>query len=171
MLKKIYTLVLFAIFSALIISSVNAGQERSKFDPKVDSWYDVQEWEVEVCSQWGGIGEVQKSSATPFGSETYLYSMAITLQAEKKRHYVGDANFTYIYDVGWYIQPLKGSVDYKVYLVTESGHEKLLGEGAANMRTGDSGYYAEENTSIAYENAKIVYGEGSGLLVPVVSYN
>lgn len=166
MLRKIVLcIIVFLLLSSMVLART------SRFNPKVDSWYDVEEWEVEVCSQWGGTADVQKSAATPFGSETYLYSMAITLQAEKKRHYLGASNYTYVYDVGWYIQPITGSVDYKVYLIDESDNEKLIADGAANMATGDSGYYAEENTTKAFSSAKIVYGEGSGLIVPIVSYD
>ena len=58
MKPKFILLIITLVFAAI----VNAGS--SDFNPRVDDWDAVQDWEIEVCSKWGGTDEAQQGATT-----------------------------------------------------------------------------------------------------------
>ncbi|MGM5482954.1 MAG: hypothetical protein ACQESF_05810 [Nanobdellota archaeon] len=157
MLKKAILVLL-----AIIVFILFAGA--SGFDHTEDAWHDVEDWEVEICSKWGGREKAQ--SHTGGMMSTQFQDQAATVQALVKELYAGDKNL-YVYEVSWYLQPIKGQQKYKVLLRAENGQTKKVAAGSAPATSGDSGYYAEENTSINYTNVILDYESGK-LVAPVV---
>ena len=52
--KRIITLLL----AILLLSSVVYAKSK-QFDPRMDEWYKVEDWELQVCSKWGGTEAAQ----------------------------------------------------------------------------------------------------------------
>ncbi len=159
MLKKrhmIYAsiMMLIMITSVLVIA----------FNPMIDNWYDVEDWEVEVCSKWGGLADVQKHAGTITG-DTALHKLAATIQGEKIRIGAGDEEKT-VYEIAWYIQPVSGQEKFTVEVYGQSG-KKEIEKGTAPATTGTSGYYVIDDTSSDYTNAVLKYDTGS-IDVPIV---
>ncbi len=117
----------------------DAGSDWYSFDPRVQNWYAVEDWEVEVCRKWGGTPESYNVDNGP----TYLSQTTVTLQGEKSEKLPDD---TVMYEVGYYIEDaMNRSLEFAVRLKKKDKDEYKrvvaptnLGKGEAN-----SGYWAE----------------------------
>ena len=127
-------------------------------DSTIPEWYSVEEWEIEVCSKWGGTAEAQQHGGKAEGS-SFMFDTTITLQAAK----VLDGNDT-IYEVAWYFRPTDSQQKYEVSLVGKSTKEIYTGN--AQPGTGDSNYHAEFSKQ-KYDSAILRYETGL-LEVPIV---
>lgn len=156
MLKNI--LIIGFLFAALLLLTAATG-----FDHREDDWYKVEDWEVEVCSKWGGTGQAQTYTGGVMSTE--FHKQAATVQAHLKEHYAGDKNL-YVYEVSWYLQPISGQEKYEVILKGDST-EKKIATGSAPSTAGDAGYYAEQNTSVNYTSVILDYESGS-IEAPIV---
>ena len=67
------------------------------FDPSVQEWYDVAEWELELCRVWGGTAEAYNVVNGP----TYLSETTVTLQGQKSEKMPDN---TTMYEVAWYLE-------------------------------------------------------------------
>jgi hypothetical protein len=126
-------------------------------------WYEVQDWEIEVCSKWGGTASVQQTGANAEG-QSYLYATTITLQAQKTVMMSENESNSTIYEVAWYFRPLKKEQTYTIELIGD-GTEQIY-HASASPEKGDANYQAIESSQ-EYESARISYESGS-LTVPVV---
>jgi len=134
-----------------------------KEDVIIEHWYPIEDWEIEVCSKWGGTAEASSNAAggaVATGS-TNLALTTLTLQGQKT--YIADDE-TYIYEAAWYLMPLGDTQKYKVQFIGDSG-VIMVYEGSAGP-TGDANYYAEE-TDEEYDKVKLIYETGT-LTVPMV---
>lgn len=134
----------------------------AEFDYRESDWYEVEDWEVEVCSKWGGAKEAESHTGGVYSTE--FDEMAATVQASMENISNEDEEM-YVYEVSWYLQPMEGSEEYKVSLGGENS--ETIKKGSAPSTTGDSGYYAEENSSTVYEHVILEY-EDDKLKAPVV---
>ncbi len=155
-MKKYLKLLLMAIAvcTAAVLASAFFGSILSDDGQDFD-WYDVEDWEKEVCAKDAGLKEA--NNALSVSGNGRLYESSATLQALRKPSYNKS-----IYELAWYIHPIDEDVHYKVYLGT-----KKVAEGTASKTEGKSGYYAELSDE-DYTKAKIDYGLGT-LEVPVVA--
>ncbi len=100
-------MILTAVFLVLLtMRSAYSVEPREAFaqtgDARIGDWYDVEDWELEVCREWGGIDSPQ-SNADVSQAPLFISQTAIALQAEKE--VLPDGNI--IYTVSYYIQPLQ----------------------------------------------------------------
>ena len=159
MRKTIILLLAVLLFVPSFISPKTAD-----FDPVVDNWYKVEDWEIEVCSKWGGTAEAQTYSSTATGS-AYMFSTTVTLQGEKSiSGEEENSTNTTLYEAAWYFRPMGSQQEYSV-LFTGDGTETIY-EGSASPERGDANYHAEESTK-EYTSVKIKYETGT-LTVPIV---
>ncbi len=158
--KLILTLILFII---LFVNIKISNSRTSDFNPLVDRWYKVEDWELDVCSKWGGAKQAYHYE-TSNNNKIYLSQLTLTLQAEK---IVYPSNNSVLYKVSWYFEPAKGEYKYEINLLKNGGSSpKQISSGAASYESPAVGSYAEYlNEDYAY--AQLVY-ENKWVKVPII---
>jgi hypothetical protein len=132
----------------------------SAFNPRVDDWYDVSDWEVEVCSKFGGYLEAGISSF--LSAAKPVDQLSYTLQAKSKSNPDGQS----LYEVSYYIQPVDQAIAYKISLISIRGDAPLvIAQGSAES-SGAYGYKAEYSAA-NYSFASLEL-EDNSLTVPIV---
>lgn len=126
---------------------------RETGSPRTD-WYEVEDWEIEFCYSWGGLGRVEEGGiGSMSNTNQYITHNSIaTLQAEVHEmvpalegESLVDAG-VYVYEVGWFIQPFnEDDTNYEVYIVRSSGSKELLASGNCNYYNPSRDYYAVES--------------------------
>jgi len=111
---------------------IEIWDEDRDIDPSIEDWYGVSKEEIEICSKWGGTETAQKGGS--LSSPIELSQLTLTLQAQKKTM----PDNTTLYEISWYIQPVKNPVDYEVV---------LTGDGTYNITEGEASY---ENAGVGY---------------------
>ena len=129
----------------------------------IPGWYGVEEWEIEVCTQWGGAEEAQNSYSTE-GGPVILSQTTLSLQAKKISYNI--ENVSTLYEASWYLEPLGEDMAYSIYLINQNGNNKLIGEGTATKSKPLNGYYANYHNS-DYTQIKMSYG-GKTLQIPII---
>ncbi len=106
--------------------------------PLKTNWYDVEQWEIDACRIWGGASSANRaSSGADEVSTITLSQLTATLQA-KKQSYPDNTTF---YEISWYIEPITGSVSYKILLINSLGESTVLvPSGIAGSPGGSSQY-------------------------------
>lgn len=146
----------------LIVLFGLATSVSGSFDPRVDDWYEVEDWEVEICSKWGGTGQAERHTGAVM--QTPLHEMAATVQGEFTEHEAEEGE-TRIYEFSWYLQPIGGQESFSV---TIKGDEELvIAEGTAPPAFGDAGYHAIEETEVNYTTIVLDYDSGK-IEAPIV---
>jgi len=152
-------LIIFSIIMIFLAQSIIAGV------PQID-WYDVEDWELDVCQMWGGVDEANQGTTS---GEIYLSQMVITLQAEKKVFMLDESQYTTQYKIGWYIAPYQEDYTYTVELISGLWLEE---EGEAKQGAGQSGFKAFYENDTVYTEAVLEYCDEDyncgTLTVPVV---
>lgn len=91
--------------------------------PQTLPWYQVENWEIDVCSKWGGRQAAEHYETTgrfPYGAASY------TMQGKKIRQYKAPT----IYQIGYYIESFSIPLDYKLYLVNDETQKTKYIEGS-----------------------------------------
>jgi len=153
-------LVLLFIIIALvsITSLIISSKDEDEWDHRIDNWYDVEDWEIAVCSKWGGAGEPQSYSGMGFTATGIASGLeTVTLQGQKTVYNIEGQNSSVIYEASWYYQPFVGSKSYRVYLA-KGARKELIFEGSSTAQTGDGNYHAEEfSTDPGFTHVLIEY--------------
>jgi hypothetical protein len=145
--------IIFVTITFLLLVSVNA-------DPRT-SWYDVEDWEVDVCSKWGGHGLAEQSAAIE--GEVTFGDMTFAVQAQKSRLF----NNT-LYEIAFYIESFSAVSHYDLSLVNEpKALKKLLRSGDLVPKSGLSEFIVEESRE-EYTHIQLVTEKGK-VLLPVVA--
>ncbi len=146
----------------LIILFGLSASAYGSFDPRVDDWYEVEDWEIEICSKWGGTGQAETRSGAVM--QTPLHEMAATVQGEYEELEAEEGK-TRIYEFSWYLQPIGGQESFSV---TIKGDEELvIADGTAAPAFGNAGYHAIEETDINYTSVVLEYDSGK-IEAPIV---
>lgn len=162
--KQIYLkYALVASFVLLMIVSLSvfiSSKDDNDFNPREDSWYKVEDWEVEVCSMWGGGSESQSYSGSGIMTAATTSGFEIaTIQGQKTAYRMSSNVTSYFYEVSWYYQPMVGSGSYKVYYANGDDKE-IIAEGSATAQMGDGNYNAEQfKSDPGYDYVLIEYGD------------
>lgn len=136
-----------AIILILLIIVVASQEEEDQIDL---GWYEVADWEIAVCSSWGGIeDETSGEGGESASSELYEYTsldISIALQTQVKDAAEGfelpeDTN---IYEISWYVQPIAGAVNYEIRARYLGGQSQVIESGSATPYTNYEGYHVEE---------------------------
>jgi len=150
---------LLCILTALTISFPFASPQI------ISDWYSVSQWEIEICSKFGGIVQDTASSQTGVISSPSLASTTFTLQASKTKQLDGKL----IYSFAWYVQPMAGLVDYQINFVDDLNSLKIV-RGQASSDNPASNYLFRDDIAQEYNFTEIVIG-GVGHKIPIVCTN
>jgi hypothetical protein len=160
-----------AVIALLIIASLSfliSSKDENDFNPRIDAWYKVEPWEVEVCSKWGGGTEAQSYSGSGITTKSIVSgSETVTLQAQRTSYKLSSNTTTYLYEASWYYQPMVGTDSYKVYFVKGTDKEMIY-EESTSAQMGDGNYHAVQfNTDPGYDSVLLEYGSGKKLSVKI----
>ncbi|MBI4739350.1 hypothetical protein HY772_07435 [Candidatus Woesearchaeota archaeon] len=170
------TCILFLLFSLAVAASKREfsgwnviGQDLpigSDHGVPTTPWYKVSQWEVNVCSYYGGNDPT--AFIQPGAAGEYYHNLMLTLQAQKSSPLPSIAAplNTRIYEVAYFIQPTEDdeSVNFEVIVRSRDGVEKSIASGSSNYVNGYRDYYVEESET-NYSLARLHYwnqkGEGT----------
>lgn len=128
----------------------------------VVNWYDVSQWEVDVCFEWGGTTDPNEVSQNNIAGD-YYHNLIVTLQAEVSDPLSEEAvtSGKRLYETAWFIQPTEAdeTVNFEVYIYDSGGHGEVLESTSANYINGFRGYDVRESEK-NYTRAKILYQRG-----------
>jgi len=93
MKKSVLILTVMLLFSVIFTAS----------DSTIPDWYKVENWEIEVCSKWGGTADAQTHGGSAEG-KGYMFQTTVTLQGQKYMVEEDGENKT-IYEAAWYFRP------------------------------------------------------------------
>jgi hypothetical protein len=122
-------------------------------------WYNVSQWELDVCYAWGGTSDPNSVSQNNVVGD-YYHNLIVTIQAEVSDP-LGEAAVATgkrVYEVAWFIQPtdLDETMNFEVNLIDQYGQKELVESLSSNYVNGFRGYdvrVSEKN----YTNATITY--------------
>lgn len=155
--RKLLKLVLILLLITII------SKQSSSFNPKIDAWYPVENWELELCSKWGGTKEAQSGATS--SSPIYLSQTTISLQGKKQEYYIDGFNKT-LYTVSWYLEPIL-EMSYRVYLINDDESLSFkISDGTASYSSPGAGFESEYYDA-EYTAVKMDYGT-NWLIVPLV---
>jgi hypothetical protein len=155
MRKTLFLAVLFMIFVACSQSSLSTewydwlygGELSGNHGNPVTNWYEISQWEVAVCFDWGGTRAASETSSTNIDAD-YYHNLVATLQAEISSP-LDDTSVSAgknVYEVAWFIQPsdTDESINFEVYIFS-SGLGEVIGSSSANYVNGFRDYYVIES--------------------------
>lgn len=158
MTKKIILLLVFAGFvSIVLLSNIITAPT-----PKTP-WYQVEPWEEEVCSKWGGTRFSDQEAATA-GRKIAWATMTATAQAKK---FKTPENF-YLYEVAWYLDSYGKLIDYELVLTNPSkpGLRHRIVSGSLAPEAGTMGHEIY-NLTDEYTELVLKYTDGS-VATPII---
>lgn len=125
----------------------------------VTNWYNISQWEVDVCFNWGGVEDPNEVTQNNVAGD-YYHNLIVSLQAQVSDP-LGDESISSgenVYEVAWFVQPTEGeeTVNFEVHIYESGGDGKLVESTGANYVNGFRGYYVEQS-SANYTKAKIFY--------------
>ena len=137
------------------------------FDPRIQEWYTVEDWELEVCRKWGGTAQAYNVVNGP----TYLSQTTVTLQGEK----TVNPDETILYEVAYYIEDaLDRSIEFAVRLKNSENnkYKRVVGRTSLNAGEVKSDYWAQYLTE-EYDQVHLGYvvedsGKMTIITVPIV---
>lgn len=181
MKKLLRQLLILVIISILLFSIVNAFsfyyddskealEAAAYIDPRIPGWYDVSEWELSVCSAWGGYSKAEDITASAGELNENVGGLTLSIQAYKSPYLNPQdltGNYT-LYEVSWLFIPADEQVEYKLMLKGKSVKDFTSVRGADPV-AGDSGYESlvlKEDFNFA---SLMVKGKSTSLIdVPIV---
>lgn len=123
-------------------------------------WYQVEQWEVDVCSKWGGRTSTQQ--AETFQLAPSYGEMTTTLQARK----IISKKET-LYELTYSAESYTLTTSYTIKLVnTETGATHSVAQGNLGPDSGTTDYWTQTLTE-DYNQAVFEYARGS-VKVPIV---
>lgn len=138
-------------------------QTSASFNPRIDAWYAVEDWELEYCSKWGGTKEAQSEATS--STAIYLSQTTLSLQGKKQSYDIEGVNQS-LYTVSWYLEPLE-DMSYRVELVSDDESITFrVSDGEASYSAPAAGYHSEYY-DVRYSAVKMYYGV-NWLRVPLV---
>lgn len=156
MIKKAIIVLVCFILIVLLANTILAPGPRTP-------WYQVEHWEEEVCSKWGGT-QFSGQEAVTAGRKFSFAKMTATAQAKK---FKTPENF-YLYEVGWYIDSFAELIDYELVLTNPSkpGLRHRIISGSLAPEAGTVGYEIY-NLTDDYTELVLQYSGGS-VATPII---
>ena len=160
------------ILMALLLVSVVSAVNYNYFDPRVNNWYDIRDWELDICQKYGGTdqsstgstvanGGTTATSANGFGTSS-LSQGTITIQGRRQSYNIAGYNET-LYEVSWYIESFTQE-SYTIELIDGTAQE--VQSGTVTPPTLGSGSFADYVTG-DFTSVKLAVGSQE-LTVPLV---
>ena len=135
-------------------------------------WYNVEPWEIAICSQDFGPTE---GAGDSFDSgeavqlELFSGETIITLQAEKTDVLLDNTTVT---QISYYVQPISTTVNFELSIKYASGTYEVLESGSSTVVSGYSGFQVlikENSREQNITEARLEIEPGNiELIVPVV---
>ncbi len=161
-MKKTKIAIIFAIFIMLVLLANNMHavlleaiglQAAYKELP----WHEVEEWEKEVCSKWGGT-ITPGQEATTTGRKLSWAAMTATVQGKRTL----TKEKAYIYEVAWYIDSFSETTNYEILMINPSKPDlrHLVDSGSLAPERGAIGYETYNMTQ-DFTHIKLTYTGGS----------
>ncbi|MFC1774692.1 hypothetical protein ACFLZN_00135 [Nanoarchaeota archaeon] len=130
---------------------------------KPEEWYFVEDWEVEVCSKWGGRQAPAQITDTEIGLTGYgpfTYTMI-----GKKTKVIGSNETLYTY--AYYLQSYSANIRYSFDLYnSETDNRKGIADGDLAPGNGIADQ-AAEYSDIDYTHIRLYHNFGQ-VLIPLV---
>lgn len=150
------TKIIFTIVGILLFAGIAYAGAKT---PKT-AWYNVEDWETEVCSKWAG-STAPENAETESGYVSYG-TASMTVQAMKTTL----ENQT-LYEIYYYIEPYDGEQAYTLQIINEEKQlVKEIASGTIGVSAGVADYYTEY-LSQDYNEARLVHKYGS-FKVPII---
>lgn len=156
-MNKIALVVIVCV--AIILLALSGSSQLSGRQSKLP-WYEVEDWEVDVCSKFGGRSESENSETFQFAPS--YGDMTITLQARRTK----SRNET-LYEVSYFIESYSATTDYKILLKNQKTNaEKEISRGNLGPASGATDYWTQ-SLKEEYTIAIVEYYKGR-IIVPIV---
>ncbi|MBT5021607.1 hypothetical protein HOK51_11240 [Candidatus Woesearchaeota archaeon] len=106
-------------------------------------WYEVDDWEIDACTEWGGATSTANSELEDISIVLENTHLIATINA--MHHEIEDGSL--IYEIAWFIQPsdYEETIDWEISTKTNNGIKKILDNGNANYYNGHSGYFTVQS--------------------------
>ncbi|MEM4263596.1 MAG: hypothetical protein QW666_01720 [Candidatus Woesearchaeota archaeon] len=162
----VYAIVIF-ILIVLLANNMHAvilEKLGIRAEYKEPAWHEVEEWEKEVCSKWGGTGTAGSQGAITSGRKLSWASMTATVQGKKTR----TKEKEYIYEVAWYIDSFSETTNYEILMINPAKPElrHLVDSGSLAPEKGTIGYETYNMTQ-DFTHIKLTYTGGS-ITTPII---
>ena len=159
--KKSVVLLVFVSFILLFLLANNISAPTP-----TTPWYEVEDWEKEVCSKWGGTRFAGQEAVTT-GRKFSWAAMTATVQGKKLKT---PENY-YLYEVGWYIDSFSEVTDYEILLINPSklDWKYKVASGSLSPDSGTVGYEVF-NLTQDYTHITLVYSGGT-VTTPIIQVN
>ena len=116
-------------------------------------WYDIEEWELEVCEKWGGVQGVNNAVNT---INTFLAETTIAVQGKK----IPLPNGQFHYEYSYYLHPYSGSMEFALRFASSTANiTKPLVERTTVGEAGISGFNVMELPE-EFDQIQLSYGSG-----------
>jgi len=139
------------------------SRQSASFNPRIDSWYSVEQWEVDLCSKWGGTYEAQSEATSSTGIS--LSQTTLSLQGRKQDYNIKGVNES-LYTLSWYLEPL-AEMSYTIELTDDDEIKTYRIDSGQASFAKPAGGYKSEYYSEDYTYLKMTYGT-NWLRVPLV---
>jgi len=168
-----YKLILLMLIVSvmLVFSSVCAQTEDEN---ATLGWYAVAQWEIDICSKWGGVVDEENpaggSSSGTMSNYTSANNVIATLQAESMDITTDEyipAEGNHLYEISWYFQPVAESLPYTVTAYYTDSSSRVVESTSATPFSEFTGYDVEQ-TNKTMVNVVLV-GSDVTINVPVVT--
>lgn len=125
-------------------------------------WYEVEDWEKEVCSKWGGT-QFSGQEAVVSGRKFSFAGLTATAQASKFRSPEG----FYQYEVAWYLDSFAELTDYELVLFDSDNPDVFMrvDSGSLQPGAGTTGFEVY-NLTQDYTHLRLKY-TGGQVVAPV----
>lgn len=156
--KKI-TKIIMMVIPIIILLAINGTPQAWSKQAKLD-WYDIEDWETDVCSKWGGRQQAE-NSATSQPTEAYG-DITITMQAKKTK-----TDTDTLYEVTYLLDAYSTATNYEIKLAhTKTNQEKEITQGKLSPGTGTADYWMQ-NLKENYNVATIKHDKGL-IVIPII---
>ncbi|MBW3002189.1 hypothetical protein KY338_03460 [Candidatus Woesearchaeota archaeon] len=156
--KKVVVVLAFAVLFLLVVLSNNITAPTP-----TTPWYQVEDWEKEVCSKWGGT-QFSGQAAVTSGRKFSFAALTATVQGKRLKT---PENF-YLYEVAWYIDSFAEDIDYEISLFHPDNAEvfKIVEAGRLVPEAGTTGYQVY-NLTQDFTHIKFKY-TGGQVVTPII---
>lgn len=142
----------------LLAAADFAGEFFKEKEPRLP-WHAVEDWEVDVCTKWGGRTQAEQGETAPI---TAYGEMTATLQARKTK----TLDET-LYEATYFIETYSTTTNYDVKLVNKkTGATHKITTGNLEPGSGTTDYWAQYLLE-DYTDIELTYAKGH-LSAPIV---
>ena len=157
-IKKGVIVSVFAVLILIVIFSNNITAPTP-----TTPWYQVEDWEKEVCSKWGGT-QFSGQAAVTSGRTFSFAALSATAQAKK---FKTPENY-FLYEVAYYIDSFAEDTSYEIVMFDPDKADIFTKVAAGSLAPGaGSTGYEIYNLTQDYTHLKFTY-TGGQIVTPII---